>query len=87
MKRKYQIAFPKEGTLHYLFVEKTAKAGKKGVTFLDFVGTGITEQNIDSIAQDLANGMYESDDPEHMAAYNEIKAIMAKGKMPHEPLQ
>lgn len=32
-----------------------------GVTFLDFVGTGITEENIDQIAQNLRNGMFEAE--------------------------
>ena len=34
----------------------------EGVTFLDLVGTGITEENIDQIAQNLRNGMFESED-------------------------
>ena len=35
---------------------------ENGVSFLDFVGTGITEDNIDQIAENLRHGMYESED-------------------------
>jgi len=52
---------PKRGTLERLMVEKMLeKPG--GVTFLDFVGTGITENNIDQIAQNLRNCMYQAED-------------------------
>lgn len=51
---------PKEGTLERLFLDRLLEGGK--VTFLDFVGTGITEENIDQIAQNLRTGMYESED-------------------------
>ena len=55
---------PKPGSLEAIFIEKATEAAKNGtgVTFLDFVGTGITEENIDQIVQNLRNGMYESDD-------------------------
>jgi hypothetical protein len=34
----------------------------KQVSFLDLVGTGITEANIEQIAENLRNGMYESEE-------------------------
>lgn len=37
-------------------------SSEHGVTYLDFIGAGITEENIDQIANNLRNGMYESDD-------------------------
>lgn len=51
---------PRVGTLERLVLEKML--GKpEGVTFLDFVGTGVTEENIDSIIQNLRTGMYEGE--------------------------
>jgi len=55
---------PKEGTLERLFIDKIMELGK--VTFLDFVGTGITEDNIDQIAQNLRNGMYEAENDDSL---------------------
>lgn len=54
---------PKEGTLERVFLDGLIAADRRdeGVTILDFVGTGITEENIDQIAQNLRNGMYESE--------------------------
>ena len=51
---------PKQGTLERVFLEKLLES-KEGVTFLDLVGTGITEENIEQIANNLRNGMYESE--------------------------
>jgi len=55
---------PKIGSLEQIFLSKAMEAAEKGegVTFLDFVGTGITEENIDQIVQNLRNGMFGSDD-------------------------
>lgn len=53
---------PKVGTLERLMLDAMVGAPEGGgVTFLDFVGTGITEDNIDQIAQNLRSGMYESE--------------------------
>lgn len=52
---------PKTGTLERVLLEKMLE-NPEGVTFLDLVGTGITEENIDQIAQNLRNGMFESED-------------------------
>jgi hypothetical protein len=51
---------PKQGTLERVFLEKLLE-NKEGVTFLDLVGTGITEENIEQIANNLRHGMYESE--------------------------
>lgn len=55
------FSMPKKGTLERIMVEKMLEQ-PEGVTFLDFVGTGITEDNIDQIAQNLRNAMYEAED-------------------------
>jgi len=52
---------PKAGTLELVMLKKLMES-EGGVSFLDFVGTGITEYNIDQIAENLRHGMYESDD-------------------------
>jgi len=52
---------PKSGTLERLFVE-TLLLKPEGVTYMDFIGTGITESNIDQIAINLRTCMYESED-------------------------
>lgn len=54
---------PKQGTLERIMLDKMANS-TNGVTYLDFVGTGITEENIEQVAQNLENGMYaaENDD-------------------------
>lgn len=51
---------PKRGTLERVLLDAMVdKPG--GVTFLDLIGTGITEENIDQIANNLRNGMFESE--------------------------
>ena len=64
-------SIPKKGTLERIFLDGMVSAydahndGKRespGVTYLDFIGTGITEGNIDQITNNLRYGMYESDD-------------------------
>lgn len=51
---------PKKGTLERVMMEKLLES-KNGCTFLDFVGTGITEENIEQVANNLRYGMYESE--------------------------
>ena len=53
---------PKKGTLERVLLD--GLMGKQYVTFLDFVGTGITEENIDQLIQNLRNGMYAREDDE-----------------------
>lgn len=63
------LLIPKEGTLERLFLETIAEAdanGQRGVTFLDFVGTGITEENIDQVVQNLRNGMFEAENDDEL---------------------
>lgn len=50
---------PKVGTLERILLE--AMMDSDGVSFLDLVGTGITEDNIDQVANNLRTGMYESE--------------------------
>ena len=55
--------FPKVGTLESILLEAMlSKPQGEGVSYLDFVGTGITEDNIDQIVNNLRHGMYESED-------------------------
>ena len=56
-----KASMPKIGTLERVMIDKMLSQTEV-VTFLDFVGTGITEDNIDQIVQNLRNGMYESED-------------------------
>lgn len=51
---------PRAGTLERLVLEKMLEK-PEGVTFLDFVGTGVTEENIDGIIQNLRTGMYDGE--------------------------
>ena len=51
---------PKAGTLERMMLDKMMSR-PDGVSYLDFIGTGITEENIDHIAQNLRHGMYESE--------------------------
>lgn len=54
---------PKKGTLERVLLDGLIAADGRGegVTYLDFVGTGITEENIDLLVQNLRNGMFESE--------------------------
>lgn len=52
---------PAEGTLERILLEALL-AHPEGVTFMDMVGTGITEDNIDQVIQNLQTGMYISED-------------------------
>ena len=51
---------PKKGTLERVMMDKLMES-ENGCTFLDFVGTGITEENIEQVANNLRYGMYESE--------------------------
>lgn len=56
---KERFLIPAEGTLERIFFNALLNAEEgSGVTYLDLVGTGITEDNIDQIAQNLRNGMF-----------------------------
>jgi len=57
------LLMPKSGTLERVFLDALV-ASEQGVTFLDLAGTGITEENIEQIAENLRNGMFlaENDD-------------------------
>ncbi len=54
-------SMPKHGTAERLMLDKMVELHPRGVTFLDFVGTGINEDNIDQVAQNLRNAMYEAE--------------------------
>jgi hypothetical protein len=57
------ICLPAKGTLERVIIDKMAALPPgRGVTYLDFVGTGITEENIDQLVQNLRTGMYRSDE-------------------------
>jgi hypothetical protein len=54
-----RFLIPAEGTLERIFFNALLNAEEgSGVTYLDLVGTGITEDNIDQIAQNLRNGIF-----------------------------
>lgn len=58
-------AMPKEGTLERVFLDKAIEC-PSGVTYLDFIGTGINEENIDQIVQNLRYCMYESEEDDQI---------------------
>lgn len=57
-----EMLIPIEGSLERIFLERAIELDEngsgRGVTYLDFVGTGITEENIDQVVNNLRNGMY-----------------------------
>ncbi len=54
--------FPKKGSLERVMLDAMISAGPGGsVSFMDFIGTGITEENIDQIANNLRTGMFEAE--------------------------
>ncbi len=56
------MLIPVAGTLERTFLDRAIELdddGKgRGVTYLDFVGTGITEENIDQVVSNLRNCMF-----------------------------
>lgn len=58
------FSMPAKGTLERVMIDKMIELDPVGVTFMDFVGTGITEDNIDQIAQNLRNAMYVAEGDE-----------------------
>ena len=56
------MLIPIAGTLERTFLDRAIELdddGKgRGVTYLDFVGTGITEENIDQVVSNLRNCMF-----------------------------
>ena len=54
------MLIPKNGTKERIFLDACI-ANPKGVTYLDFVGTGITEENIEQIAENLRKGMFDAE--------------------------
>ena len=58
---------PVKGALERVFFDALL-ASPGGVSFLDLVGTGVTEENIAQIAQNLRNGMFVSEDDDLLKA-------------------
>ena len=48
---------PINGTLERVLLDAMLYKDE-GVTFLDLIGTGITEENIEQVAENLRNGMF-----------------------------
>ena len=63
---------PIAGSLERIFLERIVELdndGKgRGVTYLDFIGTGITEENIDQVAQNLRNNMFIAENDHELKA-------------------
>lgn len=55
-------SIPIKGSLERVFLDKAIELDPKGVTYLDLVGTGITEANIEEVVNNLRNGMFLSED-------------------------
>lgn len=56
------MLIPIKGSLERIFLDRAieydANGKGRGVTYLDFVGTGITEENIDQVVNNLRNNMF-----------------------------
>lgn len=53
---------PIKGSLERILFDKLIERGIEGVTASDFEGTGITEDNIDQLINNLRNGMYAAEE-------------------------
>ena len=51
------LLMPINGTLERVLLDAMLDKDE-GVTFLDLIGTGITEENIEQVAENLRNGMF-----------------------------
>ena len=58
-----RMLIPKRGSLERILLEAMLNGP---VTFLEMEGTGITEENIDSVANNLKTGMYESEQDQQL---------------------
>lgn len=56
---------PKQGTLERILLDKLQEM-PEGVTYLDLIGTGITEENIEQLIKNLQSGMYESESDDEL---------------------
>lgn len=57
---------PKEGTLERKMFDALIEKGDVGVTIFDLHGTGINEDNIDAVVENLKTGNFEPDlSPRH----------------------
>jgi len=56
---------PAIGTLERVLLDAMVDS-ESGVTFLELVGTGITEENIDQVANNLRNGMFVSENDSNL---------------------
>ncbi len=54
-------AIPKLGTLERTMFDALLEKGNVGVTIFDLEGTGINEDNIDEIVENLKTGNFEPD--------------------------
>jgi len=62
-----KLLMPSDGTLERVLLDAMLYS-ENGVTFLDLVGTGITEENIDQIAQNLRTGMFIAENDNELRA-------------------
>jgi hypothetical protein len=51
------LLMPINGTLERVLLDAMLDKDE-GVTFLDLIGTGITKENIEQVAENLRNGMF-----------------------------
>ena len=62
-----RLLMPAVGTLERVLFDAMLYS-ETGVTFLDLVGTGITEENIDQVAQNIRNGMFIAENDNELRA-------------------
>lgn len=60
MKDNKRVLLPKVGSLESILLAKMLEK-PRGVTFMDFKGTGITEENIGKLVENLRTGMFEAE--------------------------
>lgn len=58
-----RMLIPKRGSLERILLEAMLNGP---VTFLEMEGMGITEEKIDSVANNLKTGMYESEQDQQL---------------------
>lgn len=61
------LLMPAQGTLERVLFDALL-ASEAGVSFLDLVGTGVTEENIDQLAQNLRTGMFIAENDDELRA-------------------
>lgn len=52
---------PKQGTLERIVLKKLIERDGQAIDYTDFIGTGITEENLGQLVENLQTGMFEAE--------------------------